>query len=314
MVKLATTRFFSVVLMVVADANLLFIAADVIIMCSNCNVQHWHESGSMAECIVMLPCSKAGTLYAIDIETINAGVPYADTFSVYSHYCLKKISETQTSLIVYAQIKYKKTVWGLVKGFIEKNCWLGLDDYYKSLSKALYTESEEIIPTLKRKSRRRRMIRAIPRSEVENVHAAISTRSSIKVSSSRIFPSDLATLIVFGVLILLVVLNVMLYYKLWLLEDMPPYTLLDLHVLKLDFRDPPTSHDEWIKLLQKQETLHSLEMQRWQKVLKTSIQLLKQVEASLNELQHSIHPTYTSKIMSIIQNHKEAVDKAQEDL
>ncbi|XP_031334333.1 protein Aster-B-like isoform X3 [Photinus pyralis] len=264
----------------------------------------------VTETQVMLPCSKAGTLYAIDIESVNGGIPYADTFSVSIHYCLKRVSESQTSLLVCAQIKYKKTVWGLVKGFIEKNCWQGLEDYFKSLSKALYTESEEIIPTLKRKSRRRRLVRAIPRSDAEIVHPAISARSSVKVSSSGIFSSDLATLIVFGVLILLVVLNVMLYYKLWLLEDMPPYTLLDLHVLK----DPPTSHDEWIKLLQKQETLHSLEMQRWQKVLKTSIQLLKQIEESLNELQHSIHPTYTSKIMSIIQNHKDAVDKVQEEL
>ncbi|KAK4883580.1 hypothetical protein RN001_006899 [Aquatica leii] len=257
---------------------------------------------------VMLPCSKAGSLYAIDIEAVNAGVPYADTFFVNSHYCLKKISETQTSFHVYAQIKYRKTVWGLVKGFIEKNCWLGLEDYFKSLSKSLYAESEEIIPAVKRKSRRRRLARGIQRSDAENVHPSLGALASVKVSTGGIFSSDLATLIVFGVLILLVILNVMLYYKLWLLEDMPPYTLLDLHILK----DPPTSHDEWIKLLQKQETLHSLEMQRWQKVLKTSIELLKQIEESLNELQHSIHPTYTNKIMSIIQNHKETVGKTQE--
>ncbi|KAF5270412.1 hypothetical protein FQR65_LT05600 [Abscondita terminalis] len=262
----------------------------------------------VSETQVMLPCSKAGSLYAIDVEAINSGIPYADTFLVNSHYCLKKISETQTSLHVYAQIKYKKNVWGLVKGFIEKNCWLGLEDYFKSLGKSIYAESEEIIPAVKRKSRRRRLVRSIQRSDPENVHPSLGALANVKVSPGGIFSSDLATLIVFCVLILLVILNVMLYYKLWLLEDMPPYTLLDLHILK----DPPTSHDEWIKLLQKQETLHSLEMQKWQKVLKTSIDLLKQIEESLNELQHSIHPTYTNKIMSIIQNHKDTVGKTQE--
>lgn len=65
---------------------------------------------------MMLPCSKAGYLYSIDIETINAGVPYADSFVVQAHYCLKKVSETNSSLNIYAQIKYKKSVWGLVKG------------------------------------------------------------------------------------------------------------------------------------------------------------------------------------------------------
>lgn len=50
---------------------------------------------------------------------------------------------------------------------------------------------------------------------------------------------------------------------------------------------------------------------------KLSIKILYnffQIEESLNELQHSIHPTYTNKIMSIIQNHKDTISKAQEEL
>jgi hypothetical protein len=54
----------------------------------------------------------------------------------------------------------------------------------------------------------------------------------MKISSGGIFSSDVATTIVFTVLILLVILNVMLYFKLWSLEESPPYTLLDLHILK----------------------------------------------------------------------------------
>lgn len=50
--------------------------------------------------------------------------------------------------------------------------------------------------------------------------------------SGGVFNSDIATMIVFIVLILLVILNVMLYYKLWSLEEAPPYTILDFHTLK----------------------------------------------------------------------------------
>lgn len=39
-----------------------------------------------------------------------------------------------------------------------------------------------------------------------------------------------------------------------------------------------------------------------------------QTEQSLSELQRSIHPTYTEKMMSVIQNHKDMVGKAQEEL
>lgn len=42
-------------------------------------------------------------------------------------------------------------------------------------------------------------------------------------------------------------------------------------------REPPKSHEEWLKLLQQQETLHTVEMQKWQRVLKSAVQLLRQV-------------------------------------
>jgi hypothetical protein len=56
-----------------------------------------------------------------------------------------------------------------------------------------------------------------------------------------------------------------------------------------------------------------VEIQKWQRILKTAIQLLKQTEESLNELQRSINPTYTNKVMSILQNHKDAVEQTRQD-
>jgi hypothetical protein len=43
------------------------------------------------------------------------------------------------------------------------------------------------------------------------------------------------------------------------------------------FRHPPKSHDEWLHLLQQQEALHNMELQKWQKVLQAAVQLLRQV-------------------------------------
>lgn len=68
----------------------------------------------------MLPCSRPGHLYSIDVESVNAGIPYADSFSVLLHYCITSASENETSIAIYAQIKYKKNVWGFVKS---KNLW-----------------------------------------------------------------------------------------------------------------------------------------------------------------------------------------------
>lgn len=66
---------------------------------------------------VMLKCSKPGKMYAIESETQNAGIPYADSFVVATHYCLNKVSETESSITVFSDIKYKKSVW-VVKGNI----------------------------------------------------------------------------------------------------------------------------------------------------------------------------------------------------
>ncbi|KAG5861896.1 hypothetical protein JTB14_007495 [Gonioctena quinquepunctata] len=250
------------------------------------------KSAQVTETHIMLPCSKAGQLYSIDLDAMNAGIPYADSFFVSFHYCLEKVSDTSSSMKVFAQIKYKKSVWGLVKGMIERNCWSGVEDFFAHLSRSLHLEGEENIPELKRKSRRKRRLHTIPRNIMEDYDPPV------KKHTEGIFTSDVCTLIVFTVLLLLLFLNILLYYKLWSLEDSPSYTLLDLHVLQ----NPPKSHEEWLKLLQHQEALHAVEAQKWQQLLKKSIDFLRQAEDTLNELHTSINFAYSSKLYSTLQN------------
>lgn len=154
----------------------------------------------------MLPCSTPGSLYSVNIDTVNAGIPYADSFQIYMHYCIHKVSENQSSISVYGQIKYKKSVWGLVKGIfffyfkerrinpsscivtllflcvcfflgmIEKNCWQGLEEFFQALTRALCTEAEESAgPAIKRKSRRKRRQQSIARSgsNIEDIRPSI---------------------------------------------------------------------------------------------------------------------------------------------
>lgn len=106
----------------------------------------------MTEVQVMRDCSVPGQLYSIDITSTNAGIPYADSFHTFTHFCLVRAVDDHTMLSVYVQIKYTKSVWGVIKGFIEKNAWAGLENFYKDLLKAL--QSEYCIPPAKSKSRR----------------------------------------------------------------------------------------------------------------------------------------------------------------
>lgn len=267
------------------------------------------RTSQITEIQVMLPCSRPGYLYCINVESVNAGIPYADSFSVLTHYCMTSISENETSLIVFSQIKYKKSVWGLVKSFIEKNCWAGLEDYFSSLIKALSVECEESsgVVGLKRKTRRRR--RATSANVTLRNHSPDKLPVTLQSASTDLphvhnnnvsgISGDTSTMLSWILLVAvlcLTLINGLLYYKLWGLEEAAAYTILDLHVLK----NTPKTDEDWINLLQQQESLHNVEMRKWQRVLHTAAQLLKQTEESLTELQMTIHPTTTEKVFSVL--------------
>jgi hypothetical protein len=59
--------------------------------------------------------SYPGQIYIVNVETVNSGIPYSESFYVTSNFCLSRIDDRQSSLSVVSAIKYKKAVWGLVK-------------------------------------------------------------------------------------------------------------------------------------------------------------------------------------------------------
>nr|XP_017014099.2 protein Aster-A isoform X4 [Drosophila takahashii] len=112
------------------------------------------KTSKVTEYQVQRECSKPGELYSIDVNSVNAGIPYADSFSVLIHFCLARTVDDHTMLSIHTQIKYKKSIWGVVKGFIEKNTWAGLEDFFGAQLHAL--QSETCIPPAKGKGRRPR--------------------------------------------------------------------------------------------------------------------------------------------------------------
>lgn len=151
---------------------------------------------------------------------------------------------------VHAQVKYKKSVWGVVKGFIEKNTWAGLEDFYTALLRAL--QSEYCIPPAKAKGRRPRrgasggqqriplvadVVSALNGTDLVNSSKIPFALCSTAASSVKVLPeggsimlepnnkqnaSQMGSLTRTSVVMLmvsLVLLNVILYFKLWRLED-----------------------------------------------------------------------------------------------
>ncbi|XP_012272222.1 GRAM domain-containing protein 1B isoform X2 [Orussus abietinus] len=265
------------------------------------------RTSQVTETQIMLPCSKPGVLYCIDVESLNSGIPYADSFSVLTHYCMLSTSENETSLTIFAQIKYRKSVWAFVRSLIEKNCWAGLDEYFSSLVKALSVECEEVNISggIKRKARRRRRVTAAGIAlqahppELSSVVHPVTAAELPHIHSNHEVRNDTSNVLSWVLLVAvlcLTLINGLLYYKLWGLEEAAAYTIMDLHVLK----NAPKTEEDWINLLQQQESLHNVEMRKWQRVLHTASQLLRQTEESLTELQMSIHPTASEKMFSVL--------------
>jgi hypothetical protein len=69
---------------------------------------------------------------------------------------MKKTIDDSTFMSVHAQIIFKKSVWGVIKGFIEKNTWVGCEEFYEALKEAL---AAEIMPKAKSKGRKRKAIK-----------------------------------------------------------------------------------------------------------------------------------------------------------
>ncbi|KMY95601.1 protein Aster-B [Drosophila simulans] len=98
------------------------------------------KTAKITETQTMRECSQPGQLYSIDVQSVNADIPYADTFVVLMHFCLKATVEEHTDVLVFAQIQFLKSVWAVVKTFIERNAYAGLEEFCQSLYSALLIE------------------------------------------------------------------------------------------------------------------------------------------------------------------------------
>uniref|UniRef100_A0A1B6K091 VASt domain-containing protein n=1 Tax=Homalodisca liturata TaxID=320908 RepID=A0A1B6K091_9HEMI len=249
----------------------------------------------VTETQVLQACSKPGTLYVVEVDAVNAGVPYCDSFYIATHYCLTRNSAKEATFTVHCQIKYRKSVWGLVKGFIEKNVWAGLEDFFKNLGKALGEEcnrkllerGEEVTISQKRES-----IKAVTYVPPPEPVVAPTTTPSVTTISN-----DMVLWIVLGVLSLLVLLNAVLYYKLSVLEHYNKEPRMSSSFDTLIIGEE-RSHEQWVTLLQKQALQHQQEVNQWKENLKSIVSLLRQAEDSIVKLQSNIQTAVSERVMA----------------
>ncbi|XP_070685034.1 protein Aster-B [Pempheris klunzingeri] len=284
------------------------------------------KTATVTETQTLYKASQESECYIIDAEVITHDVPYHDYFYTLNRYMLTRVAKNKCRLRVSTELRYRKQPWGLVKGFIEKNFWSGLEENFRHLElelsklEEILTESHQLSPKAKvvKNSTVRRKKRPLPHMRSQHLDEALSpvttptdeeviqrikqvagsTQTRHQSPEHHHLPGGLAlysvskllliiSFVICLSLVLLVFLNMMLFYKLWMLEysaqSLTTWQGLRLHESKL-----PQTQMEWAQLLEAQQRYHDAELQKWREIIKSSVVLLDQMKDSLLNLQRGI--------------------------
>ncbi|XP_078136453.1 protein Aster-C [Sander vitreus] len=242
--------------------------------------------------------SREGQYYVMDSEVYTHDVPYHDYFYTQNRYYIIGNSKRKCRLRVYTDVKYKKQPWGLVKSFITKNSWSGIQDYFRQLEAELLEEEAELnqaggdsgkMGGLRR--RRRTYSRTLPEHMKPNKQYGQDPEQHRDGNMGPIEMNDLhrwnTTTIVAGMSVILLILTVMnlgLFFKLWAMEDVVHRMYLSTkHRLKEQSQASSLASEYGPK----QRPWFREDAQLLKTVLQDSINLLDQLHSSLVVLQQN---------------------------
>lgn len=243
--------------------------------------------------------SKEGQYYLVECDVHTHEIPYHDYFSTLNRYYIISNSKRKCRLRVYTDVKFKKQPWGLIKSYISKNSFTGIQDYFRQMEAELLEEEAELNQGNgdpgKGGLRRRR--RTYSRSMPEHIKPSNqygqnteqrrdSNIGPIEASSAQRW--NINTIIAFMsfVLLILTLLNLGLFFKLWAMEDVAHRMYLSTKH-KLRERSESSMATDYSAAqgpgYRSREELHLLKT-----VLQDSISLLEQLRVSLMLLQQSL--------------------------
>ncbi|XP_063109411.1 protein Aster-A isoform X3 [Cavia porcellus] len=209
------------------------------------------KSASVVETQTMFRRGPQAGGCVVDSEVLTQGIPYQDYFYTAHRYCILGLARNKARLRVSSEIRYRKQPWSLVKSLIEKNSWSGIEDYFHHLGSLSSRFSEP----------------------------------SIDQGPGAGIPSALVLISI--VLIVLIALNALLFYRLWSLER-TAHSIESWHNLALAKGKFPQTATEWAEILALQKQFHSVEAHKWRQILRASVELLDEMKFSLEKLHQGI--------------------------
>ncbi|XP_069015499.1 protein Aster-C [Embiotoca jacksoni] len=237
--------------------------------------------------------------YLVDSEVYTHDVPYHDYFYTQNRYYITSNSKRKCRLKVYTDVRYKKQPWGLVKSFITKNSWSGIQDYFRQLEAELLEEEAEMnqgggesgkMGGLRR--RRRTYSQTLPEHIKPNKQYGQDPEQHRDGNMGPVKMKGLCrwniTTIVAGmsvILLILIMLNLGLFFKLSAMEDVAHRMYLRTKHRLRERSEASFASEYGPKRAPGYRTTEEMHMLKT--VLQDSINLLEQLRSSLVVLQQN---------------------------
>lgn len=236
--------------------------------------------------------SREGQYYLVDSEVYTHDVPYHDYFYTQNRYYIISNSKRKCRLRVYSHVEFRKEPWGPVKSFITKNSGSGIEDYFRQLEAELEMEINQgsgdagKMGGLRR--RRRTYSRSLPEHIKPNGQSAEQHRNSIigpiEITGPQRWNVSAIVAVMSVILLILTLLNLGLFFKLWAMEDIAHRMYLSTkHRLRERSQSNMAPEYGPGSGFRSRDELHLLKT-----VLQDSINLLEQLRNSLMLLQQSL--------------------------
>ncbi|XP_071542093.1 uncharacterized protein [Panulirus ornatus] len=241
--------------------------------------------------------SQPGKRYVVETESTNSGIPYADAFTVVNHYCLTQGAEGRTNLSVWCHVKYRKTIWGIVKGMLEKNTHNGVEALMTEIVSQLVTEADRLAPAMGRRRRR-----AQTPGDRARTHGHKHASSKGYRAPSRPQPSTAwVGVAVAAAVVVLALGNAILYSRLSHLEQQARHSHAHTALPEDRWTGMPASWEAVARILQRQEVLHHQHLKQWKTRIEEASLKLKEVQDSLELLLATIPEDQQSLTMAFQQ-------------
>ncbi|EDV25626.1 uncharacterized protein TRIADDRAFT_55922 [Trichoplax adhaerens] len=231
--------------------------------------------------------SRKGHIYIVDCEVYNSpSIPYGESFYTQERFIVTRISHNKCRLRVSGGIKYKKSVWTIVKSLIDKNVYEGLDATLKVLHKHVENDIDNGSVVTRNRRKLKNNIKHLAKEVPEICDNKTSNDSDTTAPTTDSFTGMVAIPIAYKKHLCSILFGVM-----------TNQLLLNISLHNDDGKcQVPTTQEEWMNLLNQQKIIRNKEKAEFLKRIQHVEESIEKTMEYLKQLKDDILCDYAETV------------------